>query len=68
MPFIKIEAGRIDNDKKEKLISELTRVSSEILGIPVDAFTILIKENETDNWGLGGKVLTKVMAERASKQ
>jgi len=68
MPFIKLEAGKIDKDKKEKLISEFTRVASETLGIPEEAFIILIKENDTDNWGLGGKVLTKVMAERANKK
>ena len=67
MPFIKLEAGRIDKEKKEKLISEFTRVASETLSIPEDAFIVLIKENETDNWGLGGKVLTKVLAERANK-
>lgn len=68
MPFIKLEGGTIDKEKKEKLISELTRVASETLGIPETAFVVLIKENELDNWGTGGKVLSKVMAERASKQ
>ncbi|MHB1652040.1 MAG: 4-oxalocrotonate tautomerase DmpI [Desulfitobacteriaceae bacterium] len=68
MPFIKLEAGRIDKEKKEKLISEFTRVASETLGIPEDAFIVLIKENEMDNWGLGGKVLTKILAERENKQ
>jgi len=67
MPFIKLEGGKIDKEKKEKLISELTRVASETLGIPEDAFVVLIKENEMDNWGTGGKVLSKVIAERASK-
>jgi Uncharacterized protein, 4-oxalocrotonate tautomerase homolog len=65
MPFIKLEAGRIDKEKKEKLISEFTRVASETLGIPEEAFIVLIKENEMDNWGTGGKVLSKVLAERA---
>jgi 4-oxalocrotonate tautomerase len=67
MPFIKLEAGRINSEKKEKLISELTRVASEILEIPEDAFVVLIKENEMDNWGTGGKVLSKVLADRANK-
>jgi 4-oxalocrotonate tautomerase len=67
MPFIKVEAGKMNRETKEKLISGLTKVASESLDIPEDAFTILIKENETDNWGLGGKVLTKVLAERARK-
>ena len=67
MPFIKVEAGKMDQETKEKLISGLTRTASESLGIAEEAFTILIKENETDNWGLGGKVLTKVLEERSKK-
>ena len=67
MPFIKVEAGKMDKETKEKLISGLTKVASENLGIPEDAFTILLKENETGNWGVGGKVLTKVLEERANK-
>ena len=68
MPFIKLEGGKIDKEKKEELISELTRVASETLGIPKDAFIVLIKENEMDNWGTGGKVLSKVLAERENKK
>ncbi len=67
MPFIQLEGGRIKKEQKEKLIGELTRVSSEILGIPEDAFLVLIKENDWDSWGTGGKVLSKVIAERAKK-
>ena len=67
MPFIKVEAGKMNQETKEKLISGLTRAASESLGIGEEAFTILIKENETDNWGLGGKVLTKIFEERAKK-
>ncbi|MGC7870737.1 4-oxalocrotonate tautomerase DmpI [Desulfosporosinus sp. SYSU MS00001] len=67
MPFIKIEAGKIDKEKKEKLISEFTRVASETLGIPEEAFMVLIKENEMDNWGTGGTLLSKVLAERGNK-
>lgn len=68
MPFITLEGGKIDREKKEKLISGLTKVASETLGIAEDAFIVLIKENELDNWGIGGKVLTKVLEERAKKQ
>lgn len=68
MPFIQLEGGKIDKYQKEKLISEFTRVASETLGIAEDAFIVLIKENDTDNWGVGGKVLSKVLAERENKQ
>ena len=68
MPFIKVEAGKMNREIKERLISGLTKVASESLGIQEEAFTILIKENETDNWGVGGKVLTRVLEERAKKR
>jgi 4-oxalocrotonate tautomerase len=68
MPFIKLEAGKMSYETKEKLITGLTKVASETLGISEEAFTVLIKENELDNWGVGGKVLSKVLAERASKK
>ena len=67
MPFIKVEAGKMNQETKGKLISGLTKVASECLGLREEAFTILIKENELDNWGIGGKVLTEVLAERAKK-
>ena len=67
MPFITLEAGRMDKETKEKLISGFTKVASETLGIAEEAFLVLIKENDMDNWGVGGKVLTKVLEERANK-
>ena len=68
MPFIKVEAGKMNRETKGKLISEITRAASESLGIAKEAFTILIKENETDNWGVGGRVLTQVLEERSKNQ
>ncbi|MBN1571270.1 MAG: tautomerase family protein [Acidobacteria bacterium] len=68
MPFIKVEAGKMNRETKERLISGLTKAASETLGIQEDAFTILIKENELDNWGVGGKVLTRVLQERAKEK
>lgn len=50
MPFIQVEAGKMDKDKKEELIYALTKTASETLGIAEEAFTILIKENELDNF------------------
>lgn len=67
MPFIKLEAGKMDKDQKDKLIEGLTQLASETLGIPKESFVVLLKENDTDNWGTGGRMLTKVLAERNSK-
>ncbi|KAB2950757.1 4-oxalocrotonate tautomerase [Heliorestis acidaminivorans] len=62
MPFIKIEAGKINTtEQKEKLIFGLTKVASEVLNLPEDKFIVLLKENELDNWGVGGEMLSKVL-------
>ncbi|CAA7601619.1 Tautomerase enzyme [Acididesulfobacillus acetoxydans] len=64
MPFIKMEAGKMDQAQKETLIAGFTEVASATLGIPPEAFLVLIKENEMDNWGKGGRMLSKVLAEQ----
>ena len=63
MPFIKLEAAKVSKEQKEKLIADLTRVASENLGVPEEFFYVLIKENDLDNWGVGGKTLTKFLEE-----
>ena len=61
MPFIKIEAGVVNKEQKEKLIKEITKAASRILDVKEAAFYVLVKENSTDNWGVGGKVLTDLL-------
>ena len=29
-----------------------------------EAFYVLIKENDSDNWGIGGKTLTQILNEK----
>lgn len=64
MPFISIEAGKMTKAQKEALISQFTKVASDILKIPESAFMVMIKENDLDNIGTGGKMLSSVMKER----
>ena len=63
MPFISVETAHATKEQKEKLVEELTKTASNILGVDEKAFYVLIKENDTDNWGVGGKTLTKLMAD-----
>ena len=66
MPFIKIEAGKMSKEQKAKLQAGFTKLASETLGINESAFTVLIKENEMDNWGVGGKMLSDILASRGN--
>ncbi len=61
MPFIQMEAGTVSAKQKEKLIAEFTKLASETLGIDAAHFYVLIKENSPDNWGVGGKMLSKTL-------
>ena len=61
MPFIQSDAVKPNTEQKEKLIAGLTKVASEALGIDAAHFYVLVKENDTDNWGVGGETLTKFL-------
>ena len=63
MPLISIDAAHPTKEQKEQLIAELTKTASKILNVDEKAFYVLIKENDLDNWGVGGKTLKKVMEE-----
>ena len=65
MPFIQIDTVKPSAEQKEKLIAGLTKVASEVLGVDAAFFYVLIKENDTDNWGVGGETLTKFMQKNA---
>lgn len=64
MPVITIETCQIDKAQKEALVKSFTKTAGEILKLPPEAFVILIKENDPDNIGSGGKLLTQVFEER----
>ena len=65
MPVITIEAGKMNHDQKKELIEGFTRVASQTLNIPSSAFVVVLKENDADNIGTAGKMLSQVMAERS---
>ena len=59
MPVITLEAGKLNKEQKSRLVKELTSKASEIMNVPEQAFIVLLKENEMDNIGLAGKMLSE---------
>ncbi|MBW2704429.1 MAG: tautomerase family protein [Deltaproteobacteria bacterium] len=58
MPSIIIDGPPIaDLDKKRDLIREMTESAFKAYGIPKQAIVVLIKENTSDNVGVGGELL-----------
>ena len=64
MPLITIDAVHPTKEQKERLIAELTKTAGEILGVDEKFFYVLVKENDLDNWGVGGKTLAQFLAEQ----
>ncbi len=60
MPLISIESGKLTDEIKNKLITKLTEVSSEITGIPKNAFFVTIRELPDENIAIGGKTIKEI--------
>ncbi|MHA2252612.1 MAG: tautomerase family protein [Candidatus Kariarchaeaceae archaeon] len=59
MPLIEYTSFDMSDELKSKLIHELTKTASEIHGIPIDAFTVIIREvNGPGSFGVKGKPLS----------
>lgn len=64
MPIISMELAHPTKEQKEKLIVELTKKAAEILETDPSGFYFLIKENDIENLGVGGKPLAQFLAEK----
>lgn len=58
MPVITVEAGKLNKEQKSKLVKDLTVSAANIMNVPEEAFIVLLKENESENMGAGGKLLS----------
>ncbi len=60
MSFIEYTSFNINDELKGRLIRELTKTASEVHGIPVDAFTVIIREvSGPESFGVKGEPLSK---------
>ena len=59
MPVITLEAGKLNKEQKSQLVKEFTETASKVMNVPKQAFIVLLKENEIDNIGVGGQLLSE---------
>lgn len=57
MPVIHIDSNKLSRKQKRELVKVITKVSSEIMKLPENAITIIIREVEAEDVGLGGQLL-----------
>ena len=58
MPLIAFEGPTMSKEQKALLVKEFTKDASEILNMPAETIIISIRENNPDNVGVGGILLS----------
>lgn len=58
MPVITFEAAKLTKEQKQTLAKEFTETASRVTKLPKEAFYVFLKENELDNVGVGGQLLS----------
>ena len=56
MPVITFDGGKLSKEQKAALVQQFTEAANAVTGIRREAFTIIIRENERENIGVGGKL------------
>ena len=64
MPVITIHMHKTEPAVKADLIRGLTAAAVEVTKLPAQSYTVFVQELDSDNIGLGGKVLTDIYASR----
>lgn len=62
MPIITIDGPKLSKEQKKDLVESFTREAVRVTKIPIQGFVVLIKENDLDNWGVGGELLSDRLA------
>ncbi len=58
MPIITLDGPQLNKEQKRQLVENFTKLASDITKIPEQAFVVLIRENDHDNVGTGGVLLS----------
>jgi len=61
MPYINIKITNegVTKEKKAELVAGATELLSRVLGKNPMTTVVIIDEVETDNWGIGGELVTE---------
>jgi 4-oxalocrotonate tautomerase len=57
MPVITIEGPEMSKEQKAELVDAFAKKASEVMGLPVSAMVIIIREVEAENVGVGDCLL-----------
>lgn len=58
MPVITMESAKLNKQQKQILVKEFTDTAARVTGIAKEDFYVFIRENDFDNVGVGGQLLS----------
>ncbi len=58
MPVLSIESAKLSLSQKRELVRELTNTAARIMDLNPNAFYVFINENDKDNIGVGGQLIS----------
>lgn len=69
MPYVNIQVTDegVSREQKQELITATTNLLRDVLGKDPSSTFVVIEEVPTDNWGVGGKLVTDIRARKAAQ-
>lgn len=61
MPTITISLNNTSEEKKKRLIENLSQEAATITEIPLEHFNVFVREHPHENIGVGGKTLKEIL-------
>lgn len=69
MPYVNIQVTDegVSREQKQELITATTNMLRDVLGKDPSSTFVVIDEVSTDNWGVGGKLVSDIRAGKAAQ-
>ena len=69
MPYVNIQVTNegVSCEQKQELITATTNLLRDVLGKDPASTFVVIEEVPTDNWGVGGELVTDLRARKATQ-
>ena len=69
MPYVNIQVTDegVNREQKQKIITATTNLLRDVLGKDPSSTFVVIEEVPTDNWGVGGELVTDIRARNAAQ-
>jgi 4-oxalocrotonate tautomerase len=68
MPVITWEGGALTTQQKNELIHHLSKAAAEITNVPLQFYSVLIREQPDENLGSAGESVAELKARRAQEK